>query len=65
MVKKGYKVHLGSSEGTFPHSACGIPYPIIQTTVFFKVITCKRCKATYEYRANVEAKKDIEFEKET
>lgn len=64
MVKKGHKVHLGSSSGSFPKSACGIPYPVIQTTCFYKVINCKRCKITHEYRADVEAKKDIAYEKE-
>ena len=64
MVKKGLKIHLVSSVIVHPSSACGIPYPTIQTTCFFKVINCKRCKATYEYRANIEAEKDIAYEEE-
>ena len=62
MVKKGLKVHLNSSVITHPSSACGISYPVIATSCFFKLITCKRCKATYEYRSGVEAEKDIAYE---
>lgn len=60
MVKKGYKIHLIPSGG--PKSACGIVYPTRQTECFFKQVSCKRCRATYEYRANAEAEKDIAHE---
>lgn len=62
--KKKHKVHLGSFRGSFPKAACGVPYPLMQTTCFFKQVNCKRCKATYEYRANIEAEKDITYEEE-
>lgn len=52
MDKKRHKVHLGSFRGSFPKAACGVPYPLMRTTCFFKQVNCKRCKATCEYRAN-------------
>jgi len=60
MAKKSkYKVHL---EVAFtPTAACGIIYPTMHT-LLLKFITCKRCKASYEYRANKEAETDIAFE---
>lgn len=49
MAKKSkYKVHFGSSGGSYPKSACGTAYPVCQT-YFIKHVDCKRCKATSEY----------------